>query len=127
MTTISLRSVRYAFTMFLLALTLFAVAESAVGGRADRAATVAEAAAAAAAPVSCGTAEEPCLLEAVTVVAAAATADQPVQVAATDASAGCGTEAAPCRLPVLEVRAEASAGHLASAERAVGMTLRVRS
>ena len=123
MTTISLRSVRYAFTMFLLALTLFAVAESAVGGRADRAATVAEAAA----PEGCGTAEQPCVLEPVTVMAAAATADQPVQVAVTDASAGCGTEAAPCRLPVLEVRAEESAGHLASAERAVGMTLRVRS
>lgn len=124
MTTISLRSVRYAFTMFLLALTLFAVAESAFGGRADRADAVA---AAAPATDGCGTAEQPCVLETLTVVAAAATADLPVQVAATDASAGCGTEAVPCRLPVLEVRAEPSAGHLASAERAVGMTLRVRS
>jgi hypothetical protein len=124
MTTISLRSVRYAFTMFLLALTLFAVAESAFGGRADRAGAVA---AAEKAPDGCGTVEQPCVLETFTVVATADTPELPVQVAEADASAGCGTEAVPCRLPVLEVRAEAPAGLLASAERSVGMTLRVRS
>jgi hypothetical protein len=87
MTTTSLRSVRYAFTMFLLALTVFAVAESAFGGRTARTAAVA---------------------------------------AAPEGLSACG-EAAPCVLPVVEVRAEASTGRLASTERAVGMTLRVRS
>jgi hypothetical protein len=124
MTTTSLRSVRYAFTMFLLALTVFAVVESAFGGRAARTATVA------AAPgglSACGTTEQPCVLEEFTVVAAAPGEAAPVQVAADERTADCGTEAAPCVLPVVEVRAEASTGRLASTERAVGMTLRVRS
>jgi hypothetical protein len=124
MTTTSLRSVRYAFTMFLLALTVFAVVESAFGGR------TAGSAAVAAAPEglsACGTAAEPCVLEPLTVVAAAPAEAAPVQLVADERTADCGTEAAPCVLPVVEVRAEASTGRLASTERSVGMTLRVRS
>lgn len=119
MTRISLRSVRYAFMMFLLALTTFAVAESAVGGRA-RAGT------AAAGLSTCGTAEEPCLLAPVAVSVPART-PAGAQLAAHDGLAACGSEAQPCRLEAVEVKASAASSRLASAERAVGMTLRVRS
>lgn len=116
MTKISLRSVRYAFMMFLLALTTFAVVESAVGAGADTAGLS-----------SCGTADQPCMLDAVAVTVPARAAE-PVQVAAADEGlAACGTQAQPCRLEPVQVTAEASAGRLASAERHLGMTLRVKS
>jgi hypothetical protein len=116
MTTITLRSVRYAFVMFLSALTLFAVVESAVRGRA--AATVAEGLS------TCGTVDQPCALEPVAVVATAAA---PARARLAEGLSACGTQAQPCRLETVEVTAERSTSRLASAERAVGMTLRVKS
>jgi hypothetical protein len=117
MTQISLRSVRYAFILFLLALTTFAVVESAVGGNAPRVATGLS---------ECGTIEQPCLLQAVA-VSVPARAPAPAPLAADEGLAACGSEARPCVLETVEVNAGASAGRLASVERAVGMTLRVRS
>lgn len=109
MTTISLRSVRFAFLMSLLVLTVFAVVESAVGG------TVAEGLS------TCGSKEQPCTLEAVAVSVAA-----PAQLAADEGLSECGTEAAPCVLEAVEVNAPATA-RLASVEHAARMTLRIRS
>jgi hypothetical protein len=118
MTKIPLRTVRFAFMMFLLALTAFAVVESAVGGPVP---TVAEGLS------TCGTADAPCALEAVAVsVAIPAAETAPVQVAAGEGLSACGTEAEPCRLDAVEVNAPATT-RLASVEHAVGMTLRVRS
>lgn len=119
MTKISLRSVRYAFLTFLLALTTFAVVESAVGGRAARMA-------AAAGLSTCGSVDQPCLLEPVAVSVAARTPAD-AQLAASEGLAACGSEAQPCRLEAVEVNASASTSRLAAAERNVGMTLRVRS
>ncbi len=117
MTTIPLRSVRFAFLMLLLVLTAFVAVESAVGGPA--AGTVAEGLS------TCGSVDTPCTLETVAVsVPAAETA--PVQVAAGEGLSACGTKAEPCRLEAVEVTAPATA-RLASVEHAVGMTLRVRS
>ncbi|HST58560.1 MAG TPA: hypothetical protein VLK84_07730 [Longimicrobium sp.] len=118
MTTIPLRSVRFAFLMLLLVLTAFVAVESAVGGPA--AGTVAEGLS------TCGSMDQPCTLEAVAVsVPAAETA--PVQVAADAGLSDCGSKAQPCRLEAVEVTADASPARLASVEHAVGMTLRVRS
>jgi hypothetical protein len=118
MTTISLRSVRYAFMMFLLAMTAFAVVESAVSGPA--AGTVAEGLS------TCGTIEQPCTLETVA-VSVPAPAPARAHFAAREGLSACGTEAEPCRLDAVEVTARASTGRLASTEHAVGMTLRVKS
>jgi hypothetical protein len=118
MTTISLRSVRFAFLMFLLALTTFAVVESAVGR--STAGTVAEGLS------TCGTADQPCTLETLAVSVPAAESAQP-QLAAGEGLSACGTAAQPCRLDAVEVTADASPARLASVEHAVGMTLRVRS
>ncbi|HYW12484.1 MAG TPA: hypothetical protein VE871_11005 [Longimicrobium sp.] len=116
MTKIPLRTVRFAFMLFLLALTAFAVVESAVGGPAP---TVAEGLS------TCGTADAPCALETVAVTIPAAES-APLQVAAGEGLSACGTEAEPCRLDAVEVNAPAAA-RLASVEHALGMTLRVRS
>lgn len=117
MTTIPPRTVRFAFMMLLLVLTVFAVVESAVSGPA---ATVAEGLS------TCGTAGQPCTLEtlAVSVPAPEAAA---AQFAAGEGLSACGTEAQPCRLDAVEVTADASPARLASVEHAVGMTMRVRS
>lgn len=117
MTTIPLRSVRFAFLMSLLVLTVFAVVESAVRGPA--AAAVAEGLS------TCGSMDAPCALETVAVSVSAPEA-APEQVAAAEGLSECGTKAEPCRLEAVEVSAPAPT-RLASAERAVGMTLRVRS
>jgi hypothetical protein len=120
MKTISSRSVRYAYLMFLMALAAFAVLEPLVGRPAAAAATVAEGLS------TCGTVEQPCTLEAVTVAAKAQPrTPAPVQVA--EGLAACGSEAQPCRLETVQVTAEPSTGRFAAAERSVGMTLRVRS
>ena len=119
MKTMTLRTARYAFVSFLAALTVFTVAESVVGGRAE-AARVAEGLS------TCGTLEQPCLLEplAITVDAPEAPA---VQVAGAEGLSVCGSEALPCQLETLQVTAQASNSRLASAERSLGMTLRVKS
>lgn len=118
MKTITLRSVRYAFAMFALALTLFTVAESAMGSRA-RAAASAEGLS------TCGTVDQPCTLETVAVEVKAAPAPATAQLA--EGLTACGTESAPCRLETVQVQAERSSGRLASTERSLGMTLRLRS
>jgi hypothetical protein len=117
MTTMTLRSVRYAFVMCMTALTLFAVVESVVGGRA-RAASAAEGLS------TCGTIDQPCALEP---VAVSVDAPEPARVHLAEGLTECGTEAQPCRLETVEVTAERSSSRLASTERAVGMTLRVKS
>ena len=117
MTTISPRSVRSAFLMFLLALTTFAVVGSAVGRSAP---AVAEGLS------TCGTADQPCALETLAVSVSAPEA-APEQLSAGEGLSGCGSRAQPCRLDAVEVTADASPARLASVEHAVGMTLRVRS
>lgn len=120
MTTISTRSVRYAFLTLLTGLTVFAVVESAVGGTSARAGTLAEGLS------TCGTMDQPCTLEPVA-VSVPAPAPARVHLAADEGLSGCGTEAQPCRLETVEVKASGSTSRLAAAERSVGMTLRVRS
>jgi hypothetical protein len=121
MKTITLRSVRYIFALSLLALTAFAVVESAVGGRTAEAAPVAEGLS------TCGTIDQPCALEAVAVSVKAAPAPAPAAPRLAEGLTACGTESAPCLLEAVEVRAESSTAHLAATERTVGMALRVRS
>lgn len=118
MTTLTLRSVRYAFVMFLTALTVFAVVESAVGGDAAKTAAVAEGLS------TCGTVHKPCALEPVS-VAVTAPASAPAPLA--EGLSACGSRTQPCRLQAVEVAARPSTRHLASVEHAVGMTLRVKS
>lgn len=118
MTTMTPRSVRYTFVMFLTALTAFAVVESAVGGNAVKAADAAEGLS------TCGTMDQPCALEP---VAVAVTIAEPAQIQMAEGLSACGTEAQPCLMETVEVGAEPSTGRLASVEHAVGMTLRVKS
>jgi hypothetical protein len=117
MKTMTLRTARYAFVGFLSALTVFTVVESAVGG-ATESARVAEGLS------TCGTEAAPCQLETLDVTVAAAPAPA-VQLA--EGLSSCGSEAEPCQLDAVQVTAEPSTTHLASAQRAVGMTLRVKS
>ena len=120
MKTMSLRTARYAFVSMMTALTVFTVAESIVGGRAE-AVQVAEGLS------TCGTQEQPCLLETLAISVDAPEA-LPVQVAEAEGLTACGSETQPCQLETLQVTAEASNGHLASAERRpLGMTLRAKS
>ena len=102
------RNVRNAFAGLLLGLTIFTLAESALGyGVPERAEGLA----------ACGTEAQPCTLEPVAVVA------EP----ASEGLVACGTPEEPCVLPAMSVRAERGANRLASAERAPRMTLRVGS
>ena len=119
MTTISLRSARSAFILFLVALTAFTVVESAVGARPATAAADAEGLSA------CGTVEQPCQLEAVAVIVPARAPR--VLLAAQEGLSACGTENEPCVLEAVEVTAEASGSRLASLEHAARMALRVGS
>ena len=106
------RTVRNAFASLLLGLTIFTLAESALGyGVPERAEGLA----------ACGTEAQPCTLEPVAVVA------QPAPEPAAEGLVACGTAEEPCMLPAMSVRAERGAGRLASAERAPRMTLRVGS
>lgn len=119
MKTISSRSVRYAYVMFLMALATFAVLESVVG-RPAAAAALDEGLS------TCGTMEQPCALETLTV---AATAQEPAPAPAqlAEGLAECGSKDEPCALEPVRVTVEHATGLLASTERHVGMTLRVKS
>ena len=119
MKTISSRTVRYVYVMFLSVLAAFALLESAVG-RPAAAASVAEGLS------TCGTVQQPCTLETLT-VAAAAQPQAPARAQLAEGLSACGSEAQPCPLAPVQVTAERSTRRLAAAERSVGMTLRVRS
>ncbi|HEX2079006.1 MAG TPA: hypothetical protein VHG08_14885 [Longimicrobium sp.] len=103
------RKVRNAFVSLLLGLTIFTLAESALGfGMPERSEGL----------TACGTQAQPCTLEPVAAVA------QP----ASEGLAACGTPEEPCVLPAMSVQApERDGSRLASAERAARMTLRVGS
>jgi hypothetical protein len=118
MTTMSLRSVRYTFVTLMSALTVFVVAESAVSGRAAKAAATDEGLS------TCGTVDQPCALEP---VAVQATASAPARPQLAEGLTACGTESQPCLLEAVEVAAEPAPGLLVSAERSMGMALRVKS
>ncbi|HEU0301514.1 MAG TPA: hypothetical protein VFR37_18790 [Longimicrobium sp.] len=106
------RNVRNAFAGLLLGLTIFTLAESALGyGMPERSEGLA----------TCGTEAQPCTLEPVAVMA------QPAPEPAAEGLVACGTAEEPCVLPAMSVRVEPGASRLASAERAPRMTLRVGS
>jgi hypothetical protein len=118
MKTMTLRTARYAFVSMMTALTVFTVAESVVGGKAE-AARVAEGLS------TCGSQAQPCVLE---TLAVSVDAPAPAAVQVAEGLSECGSEAAPCQLETLRVIAEPPNGHLASADRrSLGMTLRVKS
>lgn len=118
MKTMTSRSVRFAFVTFLMAMTTFAAVESAVGARGEDAGKVAEGLS------TCGSESQPCRLPTLAVEAKAA---EPAPVQLAEGLAECGTQDQPCRLEAVQVNAQAQGGLLASTERTVGMTLRVRS
>jgi hypothetical protein len=108
------RKVRNAFAGLLLGLTIFTLAESALGyGMPERSEGLA----------ACGTEARPCTLAPVAVVAEPA----PEPARASAEALACGTEERPCVLPAMSVTAERGTPRLASAERAPRMTLRVGS
>lgn len=119
MTSSILRSVRFAFVTLLLGLTVYTGFETALGGGHTAVAQAAEGLS------TCGTEAQPCTLEPVAVVAEPAPAGPSVQLA--EGLTTCGTEATPCVLEPVAVQAERESVRLASSERTVGMTLRVRS
>lgn len=110
------RKVRNAFVSLTLGLTIFTLAESALGyGMPERAEGLA----------ACGTEARPCALEPVAVVAQPAPA---AAAAPAEGLAACGTKEEPCVLPAMSVQApERGGSRLASAERAPRMTVRVGS
>jgi hypothetical protein len=116
-----LRSVRFAFVTLLLGLTLFTVAESALGsGRTG--ARVAEGLS------TCGTQEQPCALDPVAVVVQpAAASPASVMFARREGLAACGSEEQPCVLPSVSVDAKRGAARLASADRLPRMMVRAGS
>jgi hypothetical protein len=106
------RNVRNAFVSLLLGLTLFTLAESALGyGMPKDDEGLA----------ACGTRAQPCTLEPVAVVA------EPAPEPAAEGLAACGTQEQPCVLPAMSVQAEQRTSRLASAERAPRMMIRVGS
>lgn len=116
-----LRSVRFAFVTLLLGLTVYAVIESALGGRRVVAQGAAEEGLS-----TCGTEAQPCALEAVSVVVEPAPAGR-VRFAADEGLAACGRETQPCMLEPVSVEAERQTGRLASAQRVAKMTVRAKS
>jgi hypothetical protein len=115
-----LRSVRFAFVTLLLGLTVFTVAESALGR--DTAQAKAEGLS------TCGTQEQPCALKPVAAVALpAAESPAPAMLAANEGLAACGSEARPCLLPTVTAEAPGGTPRLASAERLPRMMVRVGS
>lgn len=106
------RSVRHAFCGLLLGLTIFTLAESALGYGIPKAAD---------GLAACGTEARPCALEPVAVVA------EPAPQPAAEGLVACGTEEQPCVLPAMSVRAEPRTSRLASAERPPVMIMRVGS
>jgi hypothetical protein len=119
MTSITLRSVRFAFVTLLLGLTTFTVAESAFGGSRDGAQAVNEGLS------TCGSEEQPCALQPVAVVVEPAPAS--VSFAANEGLAACGSKAEPCVLAPIAVEAEREPVRLASADRMPRMMVRVGS
>jgi hypothetical protein len=120
MTRSILRSVRFAFVTLLLGLTAYTVLEAALGGGR----TTIAAQPAGDGLSTCGSAEQPCRLETLDVVAQAAPAST---LLAAEGMPSCGTEAQPCQLEPVAVEAQRESVHLAATERNVGMTMRVRS
>jgi hypothetical protein len=118
MTSSILRSVRFAFVSLLLALTVYTVLESALGGGRTAVAQAAEGLA------TCGSAEHPCLLEPVAAVAARPAAKR-MQLA--EGLPTCGSESAPCVMAPLSIEVEPAEARLATSPPALGMTMRVRS
>ena len=114
-----LRSVRFAFVTLLLGLTLFTVAESALGGSRSDAQAAAEGLS------TCGTEAQPCALEPVSVVAEPE--PNSVMFAADEGLTACGSEAEPCVLAPVAVEARREAARLASAERLPRMMVRAGS
>jgi hypothetical protein len=115
----SMRSVRFAFVTLLLGLTMFTVAESALGGSRAGAQAVAEGLS------TCGTQEQPCALEPVAVVVEPA--PSAVTFAADEGLTACGSEAQPCVLAPVAVEAERETARLASADRLPRMMVRAGS
>ncbi|HEV3049750.1 MAG TPA: hypothetical protein VGX50_05545 [Longimicrobium sp.] len=114
-----LRSVRFAFVTLMLGLTAYTGLESVVGGSRTAVAQASEGLS------TCGSESQPCVLEPLAVVAEPAPAGPAVQLA--EGLTACGTEETPCVLEAVSVEAERADARLASTERAVGMTMRVRS
>jgi hypothetical protein len=109
MTNSILRSVRFSFVTLLLGLTVFTVAESALGSGHTRAQATAEGLS------TCGTQAQPCTLQPVAVVVEPAPSSS-VMLAAEGLSA-CGSEEQPCVLEPIAIEAERETTRLASAER----------
>lgn len=120
MTNSTLRSVRFSFVTLLLGLTVFTVAESALGG------SRADAQAAAEGLSTCGTEAQPCTLEPVAVVAEPAPSAS-VMLAADEGLSACGSEEQPCMLEPIAIEAPRETARLASAERLPRMMVRVGS
>lgn len=109
MTNSILRSVRFSFATLLLGLTVFTVAESALGsGHAD-------ARASAEGLSTCGTQAQPCALEPLAVVVEPAPGAS-VMLAADEGLSACGSREQPCTLAPIAIEAEREATRLASAE-----------
>jgi hypothetical protein len=119
MTNSILRSVRFAFVTLLLGLTVFTVAESALGREHTSTQATTEGLS------TCGSQEQPCALEPVAVVVELA--PRSVLLAADEGLAGCGSQEAPCVLAPIAVEAERGTTRLASAERLPRMMVRVGS
>jgi hypothetical protein len=119
MTSSILRSVRFAFVTLLLGLTVFTVVESALGHERASAQASAEGLS------GCGSQEQPCALDAVSVVVEPASSA--VASAANEGLADCGSRAEPCVLAPIGVEVERGTARLASAERAPRMMVRAGS
>lgn len=103
------RTMRFSFVTLLLGLTVFTVAESALGG------SRADAQAAAEGLPTCGTEAQPYTLEPVAVVAEPAPNSS--VMLANEGLAACGSEKQPCVLEPIAIEAERETTRLASAER----------
>lgn len=119
MTSSILRNVRFAFVTLLLGLTVFTVAESALGGESASAQAADEGLS------TCGSAEQPCALEAVAVVVAPTPSSG--RFASDEGLEACGSQAQPCVMEPLKVEAERGTTRLASMDRAPRMMVRAGS
>jgi|GEM_PF-4916625 len=120
MTSSILRSVRLTFVTLLLGLTVYTVLESVLGRG-----PTAVAHAAVDGLSACGSEAQPCLLEPIAAVAPAVASPR-VQLASEGLTA-CGSKEQPCVMAPLKAEAVREDARLASTERAVGMTMRLRS
>ena len=119
MTTSILRNVRFAFVTLLLGLTVYTVAESAVGGRGIVAQGPSEGLS------TCGTEAQPCTLDPIAIVAEAAPSR--VLFAADEGLTACGSQEQPCVLAPVQVEGTRETARLASAERLPRMMVRAGS